>query len=326
MNILFLVESVDNATASNLIGAFKQTEHRVDVIPYYNGGKAQCSIIEYGSTPSLFFAGKLYSPADYDAALLWCWGTADIGRKYLRLFEDQGVFVVNSTYDTEITDSKIDLTRMFENNNIRIPETLFFDSGVSSPAFDDNLYAVTNTLGSAPYVFKSDYSTQGHGIQFANSLDDVKTFAEVLNKNHPQNSGFILQKFVGQPEMPIFHYRVLVLGDVVFPYALKITASTPLKVSNIATGGHVELIPMRPDLEAISLQTAKASGLKMAGVDLMVEPTVFQKNKVVVLEINDGPGTKTFDRAGCDASGAVVQFFISYVERALAHFPRHAIR
>ncbi len=318
MNIIFLVESVDNITVSNLVDAIHKTGHSVDVVPYHTHGKNQGSVVEQDGVRSLFCNGKYYAPAQYDAALLWCWGTAYIGRKYLRLFEDQGVFVINSTYTTEITDSKIDLTRAFKDNNLPIPNTLFFDHGISRDSFQDTLNTVESALGPPPYVFKADYGSQGMGIQFAESVEDVREFASKLYNNNPTRHGFILQEFIGDHDLPIFHYRVLILGDITFPHVLKVTATKPMKVSNVATGGIVELMPMLPNLEQISLRAAEISGLKIAGVDLMVKLNHLQEPEVVVLEINDGPGTKTFDRKGCDASSATIKLFIETVESTIS--------
>ncbi|MFT5116963.1 MAG: glutathione synthase/RimK-type ligase-like ATP-grasp enzyme [Kiritimatiellia bacterium] len=325
MNIIFLVESLDNKTASNLIDAIHKTGHSVDVVPYHSQGENQGSMVERDGVRLLFCNGKYYAPDQYDAALLWCWGTATIGRQYLRLFEDQGVFVINSTYTTEITDSKIDLTRAFKENNLSIPNTLFFDNGIPQDTFPDSLKNIESTLGSPPYVFKADYSSQGIGIQFAESVEEVREFAWDLYNKNPKRHGFILQEFIGNHDLPIFHYRVLVLGDIVFPHVLKVTATQPMKVSNVATGGIVELSPMHSTLERASLRAAEISGLTIAGVDLMVKLNHLQEPELVVLEINDGPGTKTFDRKGCDASSATINLFIQTMENALSTVRQKAI-
>ena len=67
--ILFLVESLDNQTALNLVAAFNHTGHSVDVIPYYHNGINQC-VIEYGNhLPVLVYKSQHYPASDYDAAL-----------------------------------------------------------------------------------------------------------------------------------------------------------------------------------------------------------------------------------------------------------------
>jgi len=310
MKILFLIESTQNETAKNLISAF--SAYPVDMVPYYEGGVDQCEIVEKNGASALLFNEKLYYPSDYDAVLLWCWGTAAIGRKYLRLFEDNGVEVLNSTYHTQITDSKIAFSRLLDNASIPSPKTIIFDKcfPASKP---ESIDKVVSVLGSPPYVLKSDYGTQGKGIQFLPTLDETQKAIDALRSSpYPQNE-FILQEFIGDPEQEIFHYRVLVIGDQVLPKAIKATATQPMSVSNISTGGIVEWVTLDEEMKSIALQTVKASGLLVAGVDLMVSPHQDQSS-ILVLEVNDGAGTKTFDKAGLQASQKIVDFFVSRIE------------
>ena len=53
--------------------------------------------------------------------------------------------------------------------------------------------------------------------------------------------------------------------------------------------------------------------MNVAGVDIMVK-TEGKKEEFVILEVNDGPGTKTFDRKGINASKAIINFFIDTLE------------
>lgn len=314
MNIVFLVENLDNATGLHLASALGETEHNVDIIPYFHGGLNQCSIVDNAGTPSLVYKDRFYSPAGYDAALLWCWGTAHIGRKYLRLFEDQGITVLNSTYVTEITDSKIGLARILQKKKVPVPETLCFDKGYSTRSIQN----IEKKLGRPPYVFKSDYSTRGQGIKFVDSIEDIGNLARDFCDERFHDHGFILQRFIGDPNTPISHYRVLVLGDNVFPFAIKVTALNPMQVSNIAAGCNVELIIMNPELRDISLVAARASGLKIAGIDLMME-NEHDNRHIFVIEVNDGPGTKTFDQKGFDASRMVINFFIDMIKEKITY-------
>ena len=318
MKIIFLVECIDNLTASNLVDSFSKTEHIVDVVSYFDNDQKQCVVIENGNMRSLLYNKRLYTPSEYDAALLWCWGTAEIGRDYLRIFEEQGVFVVNSANDTEVTDSKNQLTAMLQNGGVNIPKTLFFEKGLTFDAYKDKLSLLEPSLGTHPYVFKPNYGTRGRGIQFVNSIEEINDLTAMLHSKKILGDGFILQEFIGDSEQAISHYRTLVLGESVFPYVLKITASSPMKVSNIAAGGLAEIVKITPELMQASLQAAKVSGLKMAGVDLMVKSEGVNGGDIVVLEVNDGPGTKTFDQAGCHASDAVVNFFVGYVENSIS--------
>lgn len=307
MKTLFLVEDENNETASNLINAFKRNENidSVDVISYFSDKKNQSSIIHINGTPALLYKNKTYSPLDYDAALLWSWGTADLGRKYLRIFEDNGVPVLNSSYTTEVTDSKIGFTKKLQKNNIKTPKTMFFETALSI----HSISTIKEKLGDPPYVFKSDYGTQGSGIRFADSETDIIKFAKELQGNNSNHQAFLVQQFIGNCEKPIFHYRVFVIGNEVLPKAIKITAQTPLAPSNIARGGDVAFVDINPYLKTLALNATRTADLKVAGVDIMVAYNGDTEDAVVI-EVNDGAGTKTFDRHGLKASESVVAFFV----------------
>jgi ribosomal protein S6--L-glutamate ligase len=311
MKTLFLVEDENNETASNLITAFKRNKNidSVDIISYFSNNKNQCATINIKGTPALLYKNKTYSPLDYDAALLWSWGTADLGRAYLRIFEDSGVPVLNSSYTTEVTDSKICFTKKLQKNNIKTPNTMYFETALST----HNISTIKENLGIPPYVFKSDYGTQGSGIRFAHSEADIAMFAKELQVNKSDHQAFLVQQFIGNCQKPIFHYRVFVIGDEVLPKAIKITAQTPLAPSNIARGGDVAFVNINPYLKTLALNAAITADLTVAGVDIMVDQNSDIKDAVVI-EVNDGPGTKTFDRYGLKASDSVVAFFVNDIE------------
>ncbi|MGH1487728.1 MAG: ATP-grasp domain-containing protein [Cellvibrionaceae bacterium] len=311
MKILFLFENTESLTAINLIESAKKNGVLFDVVPYFQDGKDQCSIIQKGGRDALVFTHKTYQATDYHGVILWSWGTAPLGRKYLRVFEDQGIPVLNSSYDSEVTDSKIKLTQMLWRNNIPTPKTICCEN---SSCLDNLVEKIEGHLDSPLYVFKPDYGTRGIGIRFASSITELKSLSDELKNKTDDNSGFIVQEFIGNPDTPINHFRTFVIGDYVVPIAMKVTAKKPMKVSNISAGGSVEFVPASPELINLSLSAAKASGLNVAGVDAMMSVRAGQQH-YSILEVNDGPGTKTFDKEGFNVSDMVIDFFIQQIQQ-----------
>lgn len=307
MNIVLLLQNLDNLTAINLVQGFKQTGCNIEVIPYYQDNKEQVAVVSQNQQSLLKYQSTLHNPKDYDAAVLWCWGTAALGRKYLKIFEDQGVWVLNSTNNTAITDSKTQFAKVLIKNNIATPKTCFFDTQKSEPSYSD----VVKHLGSPPYVLKHDYGTQGKGVQFFHSQQEfdgcLNTFLDASEKG----GKFIVQEFIGNPNKPIYHYRVIVIGNQIFPIGRKTTAKTPMSISNFAAGSTTEFFHIGNDsLMHTALEAAKVSGLNVAGVDLMEYEHRGQQH-VVVLEVNDGPGTKTFDQHGYHVSQIIADYVIN---------------
>lgn len=311
MKVLFLIEDEKNETASNLINAFKGNDGvcSLDVISYCSNKKSQCTIVNDGDTQALSYNDRIYSPRDYDAALLWSWGTADTGRKYLRIFEDSNVPVLNSTYATVVTDSKINFTKKLQQNKIKTPKTMFFSSALAL----NSISQINEKLGQPPYVFKADYGTQGSGINFAASEEDVHHFAKKLQGKEVDHQAFLVQEFMGDSEMPIFHYRLFVIGADVLSKAILITAQSPLAPSNISKGGDFDFVDINGHLKKLALDATRTAELAVAGVDIMV-PSNGKLEDAVVIEVNDGAGTKTFDRHGLKASENVAEFFINSIQ------------
>ncbi|MGS2718391.1 ATP-grasp domain-containing protein [Eionea flava] len=306
MNILLLLQSLDNLTAINLIQAFKQTGHNIEVVPYYQDNKEQVAVINRGQLSFLKHQSILHNPKDYDAAVLWCWGTAALGRKYLKIFEDQGVWVLNSINNTAITDSKTQFAKALIKNNIATPKTCFFDTRKSEPSYLD----IVKKLGAPPYVLKHDYGTQGKGVQFFHNQQEFEGHLNTFLDLNKEGGKFIVQEFIGNPNKPIYHYRVIVIGNQAFPIGRKTTAKSPMTISNFAAGSATEFFHVNSGLLMnTALEAAKISGLNVSGVDLM-EYEYRGQQHVVVLEVNDGPGTKTFDQHGHHVSQAIADYVI----------------
>ena len=227
--------------------------------------------------------------------------------------------VLNSTRYTEITDSKIRMANVLLKANIPTPTTLCMPKGHCNNTFHE----IQETLGNPPYVFKPDYGTRGIGVQFALSLNNIESFAKQLLTqqrqakatlhHHQAQQGFIVQKFIGDPNELISHYRVLVIGNEVFPMTLKVTATSTLTVSNVFSGAKITFTKTTDALKEIALAATQASGLNVAGVDIMQDGKKNEKH-YWVLEVNDGPGTKTFEQAGFNVSTRIVNYFIESLD------------
>jgi ribosomal protein S6--L-glutamate ligase len=305
MKILFLAENLSNETALNVLYALKKTGHEIDAVPYFKDGADQCVISYEQGLQVLNYSGRTYRPSDYQGALLWCWGSANLGREYLRLFEDQGVTVLNSTYSTEIADSKIALTEKLRAAGVPVPRSVALHGGAMMKSLD----YLTERLGEPPYVVKADYGTQGTGVKFAYSLGQVGVIVKELNAQNADGKGILIQEFIGDPSRPISHYRVFVLGDSVISDAIHVSATSPMNVSNIAAGGIAKFISMNSEMESLALNATHALELEVAGVDLMTYKDNSGQRQIVVLEVNDGPGTKTFDKQNYGVSEQVANYF-----------------
>lgn len=307
--IAILAQGV-SPSVDGLKKAFIDKGHNVDVLRYCDD---QFKPIIYSSNAAerAFLTdkdGNKINPENYQGAILWSWGTASMGASLLNVFERAGVSVLNSTAQTRVTDSKVDLTRLFNRISISVPKTLCFENPDVSNISD----SVAQCIGAPPYVLKHDYGTGGKKVFFLDSLESL--MAEIA-RIPEDKTRFIVQEFIGDHKKPIQHFRVLVIGDKVFPKLLTLTAPDVLKPSNVAAGGSAQIGDIAADSEmaALAIAAFKAAGLNVSGVDIMRHVD----GRLVVLEANDGPGLKTYLAAGFDPCPDIAGIFTGMITAAM---------
>ena len=305
MKFLLLAQN-NSPNVKNIISAFGQLNHDVDIVLYHEDGQQQCHVIEKDNGNLLSYKGREIDPKNYDGAQLWSWGTADIGRELLRVCEQAGIPVLNETSKTAVMDSKIKSAKLFSAAlNVSFPKTVIFEQGSDAV---QALKLATEKLGKGLYVFKADYGALGKGIAFIKSLENLESAISTLPKHNP---GFLLQEFVGASDRPISHYRVIVSqqhGPI--NEAIKFTAQHPLHPSNGSAGGNAEFVPLLDKFRYTAVQATRISNLTFSGIDLMED----RHGNPVLLEVNDGPGTKRFDDRGHNASLLSVRDLIAKCE------------
>lgn len=90
--------------------------------------------------------------------------------------------------------------------------------------------------------------------------------------------------------------------------------------ANLSTGGDaVEVTSLHPDFRKLAIRLTHDMGLRLCGVDLMVEGTLEEKpKKFWVLEINAAPGLDHYARTG-KAQEKIVEDMYLQVLKSLEH-------
>ena len=131
---------------------------------------------------------------------------------------------------------------------------------------------------SYPIVMKFPEGTQGKGVMFADSLASASSLLDALGA---LNQPFIIQEYIETGGTDI---RALVVGDNVVA-AMRRTAKKEEKRANIHAGGTGEAIQLDRKTTNVALDTAKALGADILGVDIL-ESLSGPK----VIEVNISPG------------------------------------
>jgi ribosomal protein S6--L-glutamate ligase len=166
-------------------------------------------------------------------------------------------------------------------------------------------------LGGPPVVVKLVSARQGAGVFLVRRPgDDPLIDGAPLAAFLDQRRGAVVQRYLpteGRREL-----RVLVVEG----RALAAVEARPRPGefrANLHQGASLSAARPGPELEGLALAAARALGLEVAGVDLMVDPA----GRATVGEVNLSPGFRGLEEAtGVDAAGAVVELL---ARRAAGH-------
>lgn len=131
---------------------------------------------------------------------------------------------------------------------------------------------------SFPVIMKFPQGTQGKGVMFADSFASATSILDAL---HALNQPFLIQEYIESDASDI---RLFVIGDEVVA-AMKRKASGDDKRANLHAGGTSESFLPDPYMKKIAVQSAKAIGAEICGVDILES-----SKGPLVIEVNSSPG------------------------------------
>lgn len=198
------------------------------------------------------------------------------GAKYyekalLRSLESAGVEIINPVRSIEIADDKFLCANSLAKQNLPIAKSMLLKS--------DPDYDLLESEFDYPMILKTVDGCKGEGvllIENRNQLKDVLTFLRKKGLNNLLAQEFISTSF-GRD------IRVMVIGGIAYGAALREGASGNFK-ANVAAGGTASNFELTPEIEQLSLKATVATGLDIAGVDLL-----FKDNSYIIGEVNSSP-------------------------------------
>jgi RimK family alpha-L-glutamate ligase len=221
-------------------------------------------------------------------------GITSVELAVIRYFELHSIPCVNSSNSINIVQNKFHTSQILSHANIAVPTTMLVHFPITN-----NLIA---TQIGFPCVIKVLVGSFGEGVYLCHSEDEYKKLIEFL-KNLDNDKKLLVQEYIN--DRPGEDLRVFVVGDKVLG-AMKRTAPPDDFRANITIGGTGESFPVSKEIEDISLATAKALGLEIAGIDLL-----FDKRGFRVCEANSNPGFNGFDHyCNTDIASDIVNYIV----------------
>lgn len=259
--------------------------HQIQVINYL-----QCYINITAHQPSILYNGKPLESFDVIIPRIGSSKTL-YGTAVVRQFEVMGVKSANSSQAIQRSRDKLQCLQILAREGIRLPVTGFADL---TQDIDD----LIETVGGAPLVIKLLEGSQGFGVVLAETNQVARSVIEVFRQS---NANILVQEFI--TESAGEDLRCFVVGNQVIAAIKRQGAAGDFR-SNLHQGGQAKKVKLTSEEKKIAVRAAKATGLSIAGVDLL------QSNHgPVVLEVNSSPGLEGIEKAThVNVAGKIIDF------------------
>ncbi|MBI2669076.1 RimK family alpha-L-glutamate ligase [Candidatus Woesearchaeota archaeon] len=246
--------------------------------------------VRLGKESGIFYQGKEFPL--YDCIYLkGSFRYANLLRSIATLLENKIPYMPLSINSFTIVHNKLLTHLTLQQHNIPMPRTY-----------------VTSTIDAAklllkkvrfPIVMKFPEGTQGKGVMFADSFSSASSMLDALGA---LKQPFIVQEYIETSGTDI---RALVVGEKVVA-AMRRKAQKEEKRANIHAGGIGTAIQLDRAAEKIAIDTARALGADVCGVDILESAL-----GPLVIEANISPGLQGLSKvcAGIDIPDQIARFF-----------------
>ena len=288
MKMLILSRNRRLYSTSRLEEAAREAGHEVRVIDYL-----RCVMDITAHRPKIIYQGEALD--DIDAVIPRIGASHTFyGTAVVRQFEMMGTFCLNSSQAIARSRDKLRCLQLLSRRGIGLPVTGFASS-------TKDVQGVIDLVGGAPLVVKLLEGTQGIGVVLC---ETSKAAESVIEAFRGLNADILVQEFI--KEAGGSDLRCFVVGDRVVAAMMRVGAPGEFR-SNLHRGGTAEKAKITPEERTTAVRSAKAMGLRVAGVDLLRS-----NHGPVVMEVNSSPGLEGIEAAtDYDVAGRIIR----YIER-----------
>jgi ribosomal protein S6--L-glutamate ligase len=291
MKIAILSQDSSLYSTKRLKEAGEKRGHEMKIVNYL-----RCYMNITSHKPTVVYGGKTLE--NFDAIIPRIGASKTFyGLAVVRQFEVMGVFSANESQAISRSRDKLRCVQILAREGIGLPVTGF--------AHDtEDIDGLIETVGGAPLVIKLLEGTQGIGVVLAETYQAAKS---VIQAFKGLNANILVQEFI--KEAGGADIRCFVVGNKVVA-AMKRQGPEGDFRSNLHRGGKAEKIKLTPEERSTAIRSAKAMGLRVAGVDLLRS-----NHGPVVMEVNSSPGLEGIEKASqVDVADKIIDFIEKNVE------------
>ncbi|MBP0019158.1 MAG: 30S ribosomal protein S6--L-glutamate ligase [Cyanobacteria bacterium SBLK] len=285
MKIAILSQDAKLYSTKRLQEAGEEQGHKVRVVNYL-----RCYMNITSHKPTVVYNGRPLEA--FDAVIPRIGASRTFyGTAVVRQFEVMGVFSANESQAISRSRDKLCCLQILARDGIGLPVTGFAHA-------TQDIDGLIETVGGAPLVIKLLEGTQGIGVVLAETRQAAKSAIEAFRC---LDANILVQEFIKEAKGA--DLRCLVVGGKVIA-AIKRQGAEGEFRSNLHRGGTAKTIKLTPEERSTAVRSAKAMGLRVAGVDLLRSD-----RGPVAIEVNSSPGLEGIEQAtGIDVAGKIIEF------------------
>lgn len=290
MKIVILSKGPGNYSTKRLVEEAKKRGHEVQIINYL-----LCEARIRQSNPIILYKGEILK--DIDAIIPRIASSyTRYGAAIVRQFEMQGVYSPISSISIVRSRDKLRSIQLLARAGIGIPKTIF-SRGIS------DVDTIMEELGGPPIIIKLARGTHGKGVVLAETRKAAKSVLQGFYLMDDEGTNILMQEYI--EESGGADIRAFVVGGHVVASMKRQSLDDDFR-SNLHQGGKGTSVKLTDEERRTALKAAKAMGLTICGVDMMIS-----NRGPLVLEVNASPG---FGIEGVTGRN-VAEKIIEYVEQ-----------
>ncbi|HAC62533.1 MAG TPA: 30S ribosomal protein S6--L-glutamate ligase [Cyanothece sp. UBA12306] len=285
MKIAVLSQDSSLYSTKRLVEAGEARGHQMPVINYL-----RCYMNIASQKPSVIYQGKPLE--NFDAIIPRIGASRTFyGTAVVRQFEVMGVFSANESQAIARSRDKLRCLQILARAGVGLPVTGFAHA-------TKDIDGLIDIVGGGPLVIKLLEGTQGIGVVLAETHQAAKSVIEAFRG---LDANILVQEFI--KEAGGADTRCFVVGDKVIASMKRQGAEGEFR-SNLHRGGKAEKVKLTPEERSTAVRSAKAMGLRIAGVDMLSS-----NRGPVVMEVNSSPGLEGIEKATeIDVAGKIIEF------------------
>ena len=219
-------------------------------------------------------------------------GTTYYIKAVIRHFERMGVPVINTSDAIDNVKDKLYTHQILAQSNLDIPKTMLLRYPIDIDFVEKNI--------GFPVIVKKISGSYGRGVflcEDKKSLRQLVTMAELTKKSYD----IIIQEFIKDTWGK--DLRVMVVNNKVIGCMMRQATDDDFR-ANITRGGEGFPYEVNEQIDWLSVESSKALGLDIAGVDLL-----FQNGGYKICEVNSNPGFEGMENfTKKNIAGEIVSF------------------